>query len=54
MHAAQKKLPDLTTANPRYAELRTQLMKYTSAANESAILSAMVEEELKKSGPAPR
>ena len=54
VHAAQKKLPDLTTANPRYAELRTQLMKYTSAANESAILSAMVEEELKKSGPAPR
>ena len=48
VYAAQKKTPDLTPANPHYAEIRSQLMKYSSSANESAVLSALVEEELKK------
>lgn len=52
VYAAQKKLPDLSPSNPRYAEIREQLMKFTAAANESALLGAMVEAELKKSEPA--
>ena len=50
--AAAKKLPDLTAANPRYNEVRDQLMRFTAASNENAVLSAMVEAELKKSAPA--
>jgi peptidyl-prolyl cis-trans isomerase D len=49
--AAAKKLPDVTPANPRYAEIRTQLMQLTANASEGSILSSMVEEELKKSAP---
>ncbi|MBI2518490.1 MAG: peptidyl-prolyl cis-trans isomerase [Opitutae bacterium] len=51
VYAAQKKLPDLSPSSPRYAEIREQLMKFTAAANESALLGAMVEAELKKSEP---
>lgn len=47
-----KKLPDLSPSNPRFAEIRTQLGQYTAAANESAVLSALVEAELKKHAPA--
>ena len=48
VHAAQKKMPDLTPATPRYAEIRSQLMRYSATSNETAILNSMVEEELKK------
>jgi peptidyl-prolyl cis-trans isomerase D len=50
--AAEKKLPDVSANNPRYAEVRKQLMEYTAAANESALLSSLVEEELKRNAPA--
>ena len=50
--AAEKKLPDTSNANPRFAEVREQLMQFTAASNESALLSALVEEELRRSAPA--
>jgi hypothetical protein len=50
--AAAKKLPDTSAANPRFAEVRKQLMDYTAAANESALLASLVEEELKRNAPA--
>ncbi len=50
--AVEKKLPDLSPANPRYAEVREQLMQFTAASNESALLSALVEQELRRTAPA--
>lgn len=52
VYAQEKKLPDLTPANPRYAELQQQMMLRTSANNSSAYLADLVERELKKSEPA--
>lgn len=49
--AAERKLPDTSSANPRYAELRQQLMQYTAAANEGALLSGLVEQELRRTAP---
>lgn len=49
---ADKKLPDVSPANPRFAEVQKQLAQYTAAANQSAVLSALVEAELKKHAPA--
>lgn len=51
-HIVDKKLPDLSTANPRYAEISKQLAQYTSAANYNALLGSLVEAELKKHAPA--
>lgn len=51
-YIADKKLPDLTPANPRFAEVQKQLAQYTAAANQSAVLAALVETELKKHAPA--
>lgn len=47
--AQEKKLPDLTPANPRYVELRDQMMLRISANGSSAYLAELVERELKKS-----
>jgi peptidyl-prolyl cis-trans isomerase D len=52
--AAQKKLPDLTEANPRFAQVRDQLRQMNASSNEGAVLNAMVEAELKKSAPPER
>jgi peptidyl-prolyl cis-trans isomerase D len=52
VYAQEKKQPDLTPANPRYAELQQQMMLRTAAANSSAYLAERVERELKKSAPA--
>ncbi len=52
VYAQEKKQPDLTPANPRYAELQQQMMLRTSANNSSAYLAELVERELKKSEPA--
>ncbi|HEY0864912.1 MAG TPA: hypothetical protein VGD97_12475 [Lacunisphaera sp.] len=52
VYAQEKKLPDLSPANPRYTELQQQMMLRTSANNSSAYLSELVERELKKSEPA--
>jgi peptidyl-prolyl cis-trans isomerase D len=52
VYAQEKKLPDLTPANPRYTELKQQMMLRTAANNSSADLAELVERELKKSEPA--
>ena len=49
--AAEKKAPDLSEANPRYTETRSQLGAYTSRLGASAVISEMVEKELKRSEP---
>ena len=51
IYAAQKELPDLTPANPRFAEIRTRLMGYISSANGNAALSGLVKAELDKTSP---
>lgn len=51
VYAADKKLPDLSEANPRYAETRTQLASFTGRLGASAYISELVEQELKKSEP---
>lgn len=52
VYAQEKKLPDLTAANARYAEVEKQLRQYTAGANENEYLGELVETELKKSAPA--
>jgi peptidyl-prolyl cis-trans isomerase D len=54
VHVQEKKLPDLSPANPRYAELQKQLMLFTAGTNENAYLGNLVEVELKKLEPAAR
>ena len=51
VYVQEKKLPDLTPANPRYGEIQKQLMLFTAGTNENAYLSGLVESELKKSPP---
>ena len=50
--AQEKKLPDLTPANPRYTELQKQLMAFTASTTENSYLGELVERELKKTEPA--
>jgi peptidyl-prolyl cis-trans isomerase D len=52
VYAQEKKLPDTSTSNPRFAEVQTQLMAYTASSGENAYLGEMVEKELKKTEPA--
>ncbi len=47
--AQEKKLPDLSPANPRYTELQQQMMTRIANNNSSVYLSGLVETELKKS-----
>ncbi|MFZ5493870.1 MAG: hypothetical protein ACOZE5_00850 [Verrucomicrobiota bacterium] len=47
----EKKLPDLTTANPRYAEVQTQLMAFAASSNENSYLGELVARELEKVSP---
>lgn len=51
VYAQEKKQPDLTPANPRYAELQQQMMARIAASNSSTYLAGLVESELKKSEP---
>ena len=51
VYAADKKAPDLSEANPRYAETRTQLASYSSRMGASAYIAELVQRELKKSEP---
>lgn len=51
-YVQEKKEPDLSEANPRYAEVKAQLARFSAGATSSSILSEMVEAELKKSAPA--
>jgi peptidyl-prolyl cis-trans isomerase D len=54
VYVQDKKLPDLSAANPRYADLQKQLMLFTAGTNENAYLSQLVETELKKTEPPAR
>lgn len=51
VYAQEKKLPDLTPANPRYAEFEKQMAAMTANNNSGAYLAELVEAELKKSAP---
>ncbi len=51
VYVQEKKLPDLSPANPRYAEMQSQLMAYFANNNENSYLSGLVEQEKKKSSP---
>jgi peptidyl-prolyl cis-trans isomerase D len=52
VYVTQKQLPDLTPANPRYAEISARIAQYNSQSSEAAILTARMEDELQKSAPA--
>lgn len=54
VHATQRQLPDLTPANPRYAQISAQLAAYNSGLNQRTMIAEAVEAELKKSAPAER
>jgi len=51
VYAADKKAPDASDANPRFAETRTQIASYTSRLGASAYISELVEKELDKGKP---
>lgn len=52
IYAQDKKLPDLSPANPRYAEVQTQLMQMAASGVENAYLSELVARELARLNPA--
>jgi peptidyl-prolyl cis-trans isomerase D len=52
VYVAQKQLPDLTPANPRYAEINSRISQYLAGSTDDAVLNSMVESELQKSAPA--
>lgn len=54
VYAQDKKQPDLSPGNPRYAELQQQMMLRIAATNGSTYLGDLVERELRKSAPLPR
>lgn len=51
VHAASKELPDLSPANPQYAEARVQLATLTARLAASEYINHIVAEELKRSEP---
>jgi len=54
VYAQEKKQPDLSASNPRYAEVQGQLMAFIANSNESNFLGELVEQELKKTAGAER
>jgi len=54
VYTQEKKLPDLSPTNPRYADLQKQLMLFVAGTNENSFLGELVENELKKTEPATR
>ncbi len=50
VYAAERKVPDLSEANPNYAELRTQMAAQTASYNAGDYLQDMISRELAKSG----
>ncbi|HEY0966334.1 MAG TPA: peptidyl-prolyl cis-trans isomerase [Opitutaceae bacterium] len=52
IYAAEKKLPDLSEANPQYATTRTQLAQAYSARAGNEYLFELVQKELAKTAPA--
>ncbi len=51
VYAAEKKAPDDSEANPKYAETMKQIASYNGRFGASAYISDLVEQELKKSEP---
>ena len=51
VYVQEKKLPDLSPANPRYVEVQTQLMAFAASSNENAYLGELVEKELERINP---
>jgi peptidyl-prolyl cis-trans isomerase D len=51
VYAADKKAPDVSESNPRYAETRSQLAGYSSRMGASAYITELVEKEMKRSEP---
>lgn len=51
VYIQEKKLPDLSPANPRYAEVQQQIMAFAASSNENTTLGQLVEAELEKSNP---
>ena len=51
VYGAEKKEPDVTEANPQFAETRQQIASYNGRFGASAYISELVEKELKKSEP---
>jgi peptidyl-prolyl cis-trans isomerase D len=52
VYAADKKVPDLTEANPQYKLFQTQLARSNAARNSAEYLNEIIEKELAKSAPA--
>lgn len=51
VYAVDRKLPDLSEANPRFAETRNQLASFASRINANAYISEVVDRELKRTEP---
>lgn len=51
VYAVDKKVPDLTDANPRFAETRAQIARYSAQQGAAAYISELVAREMKKSEP---
>lgn len=51
VYGIDKKAPDVTDANPQFAETRKQIASYNGRFGASAYISELVEKELKKSEP---
>jgi peptidyl-prolyl cis-trans isomerase D len=51
VYGIDKKSPDVTEANPQFAETRKQIASYNGRFGASAYISELVENELKKSEP---
>lgn len=51
VYAIERKLPDLSPANPQFAEMRAQIAAFTGRMGASRILSEMVENELRRTEP---
>jgi peptidyl-prolyl cis-trans isomerase D len=51
VYAVDKKVPDVSESNPKYAETRTQLANFGTRLGASAYVSEMVEKELARTEP---
>jgi hypothetical protein len=51
VYAAEKQAPDISEANPQFAETRKQIASYNGRFGASAYISELVEKEFKKSEP---
>lgn len=51
VYAIERKLPDLSPANPQFAEMRAQIAAFSGRMGASRILSEMVENELRRTEP---